>query len=222
MLFLRFVLVLALPGAALLTTVLVVPRVGHRDDGALEAAARALRATPPTPAAVKALGIVYHDLGVAGVRGAAARAVATLEQAHASGAADPEVTAYLGSARTLLAGETWNPITRVRGVAEGARLLDAAVAAAPDNVTIRFVRADTSLRLPAFFNRVHHARGDLERVLALVGDPRLSPARLAEAHFKLGEAYRIENDRRRARAQWTQAVAAAPGSRWALAAGQRL
>jgi len=222
MLLLRFVLFLLLPGMALLTTTLVVPRLGHRGEGALEAAARALAVTPPSPSALKALGIVYHDLGVEGVRGAAARAVATLERAQTGDAADPEVTAYLGSARTLLASETWNPLARVRGVAEGARLLDAAVAAAPDSVTIRFLRADTSLRLPAFFNRGHHARSDLERVLTLVGDARLSPGRRAEAHFKLGEAYRIDNDRRRARAQWAQAVAAAPGSRWAVAAGQRL
>jgi len=224
MLLLRFALFLLLPGTALLATTLLLPTLTRREDGALEAAARAYGTTPTSVGALKALGVAYHDLGVEGVRDAATRAVTTLERARERDTTDPEVTAYLGSARTLVAREAWNPLEKLRGAREGGRLLDAAVAAAPDNVIVRILRADTSLRLPAFFDRVHHARTDLERVLSLVqaAPSRLPPVRLAEVHFKLGEAYRIDSDRARARAQWAQAAALAPHSRWAQAARRRL
>src|SRR5688572_13886376 len=58
-----------------------------------------LRGKPNSPPGMKVLGIAYHNLGVLKVSGAVAKAVATLTQAQKLLPGDPEVLAYLGSAR---------------------------------------------------------------------------------------------------------------------------
>lgn len=202
---------------------------GMRERKALEATVREyeeiLRAHPDNPQALKALGIASHNLGAQKVSGAVARAVRHLEQARALLPGDAEVLAYLGSARTMVARDSWNPITKVSAVREGAKLIDMAVARDPDSVTVRFVRANNSLRLPGVFNRAHHAKADLEHLLRLsTGEKAVmfSPELIAEIHFKLGGIYKDENEEQLARDHWTKAVETAPDSAWAREARNRL
>jgi len=186
-----------------------------------------LRARPNDPQALKALGIAYHNLGAQKVPGAVARAVKYLEQAKPALATDAEVLAYFGSARTMVARDSWNPITKVGAVREGTKLIDQAVARDPDNVTVRFIRANNSLRLPRFFNRAHYAKTDLQHLLKLSAPDggramMFSPEMIAEIHFKLGEIYRDENEEQLAREHWTKAVEIAPNSGWGHEARKRL
>lgn len=138
---------------------------GMREKTALEGVIKEyeglLRAHPNDPHALKALGIAYHNLGAQKASGAVAKAVKYLEQAKALLPGDAEVLAYFGSSRTLVARDSWNPITKLSAVREGAKLIDMAVAKDPDNVTVRFVRTNNSLKLPRVFNRAHYAKSDL-------------------------------------------------------------
>jgi len=198
---------------------------------ALEAAVKeyeeVLRARPNDPRALKALGIVFHNLGAQKVSGAAARAVKYLEHARVLLPTDAEVLAYLGSATTMVARDSWNPITKVSAVRDGAGLMDMAVALDPDNVVVRFVRAINSLKLPRFFNRAHYAKADLQHLLELSVSEggqatRFSPEMLAEIHLKLGGIYKDENEETLAKEHWAKAVELAPNSEWGQEAKKRL
>ncbi len=204
---------------------------GMREKRALEAVINeyeaTLRVRPNTPNALKALGIASHNLGAQKVSGAVANAVKYLEHARALLPADAEVLAYLGSATTMLARDSWNPVTKLSAVREGAKLIDTAVARDPDNVVVRFVRANNSLKLPRFFNRAHYAKTDLQHLLTLSASggeraPMFSREMLAEIHFKLGGIYHDENEETRARDHWSRAVEIAPHSEWGQEAKKRL
>lgn len=198
--------------------------MASRERGALEAAVRsysAIVSRHPDAGALKALGIAHHDLATLDVDGAAMRAVTTLQRARGLVPADPEVIAYLGSARTMVARDAWNPFSKLAGLREGAALIDHAVELAPESVVVRLVRANSRLRLPAFLDRADHARGDLERIVTLDACARPC-ALMAEVHFKLAQTYRARNDGDRARAEWARALRADPDSVWGRAARHRL
>lgn len=204
---------------------------GMRDKAALERVVREyeelLRTRPDDSLTVKALGIAHHNLGALKVSGAVDNAVRHLERARTLLSGDAEVLVYLGSARTMVARDSWNPITKVGAVREGTKLIDMTVSKGPDNVTVRFVRANNSLRLPRFFNRAHYAKTDLVHLLKLSAPDgakvrMFSPEMVAEIHFKLGEVYKDENDEKSARQHWTKAVEIAPDSEWSREAKKRL
>jgi tetratricopeptide (TPR) repeat protein len=202
---------------------------GMREKGALEGVIKeyeqVLRSRPNDPQALKALGIAYHNLGRLKAPGAVANAVKYLEQARALLSGNAEVLAYFGSARTMVARDSWNPITKVSAVFDGAKLIDTAVGKDPDNVAVRFVRANNSLRLPKFFNRRHYAKIDFQHLLKLAEGDRammFSPAMRAEIHFRLGELYKEEDQEVLAKEHWSKAVEIAPNSEWGLEAKSRL
>lgn len=213
------------------STTPLVAIFGMREKAALEAVVKEygeiLRARPDDAPALKALGIAYHNLGALKVSGAVARAVKYLEQARILLPADAEVLAYFGSARTMVARDSWNPITKLSAVPDGTKLIDTAVARDPDNMTVRFVRINNSLKLPRFFNRAHYAKTDLQHLLKLSAPDgqraqMFSPAMVAEIHFKLGEIYKDENEEQLARDHWTKALELAPNSEWGREAKKRL
>ena len=199
------------------------PATGDRGPraSAVELHGAAVARWPADVLALKTLGIAHHELATANVAGVASVAARTLERVHRLVPADPEVLAYLGSARTLVGRETWHPLTKLVELREGTALMDRAVELAPDDAVVRLVRASSRLRLPAFLQRDGDACADLERIVARAA-PALGSVRMAEVHFKLGQAYRARNDGERARAEWAKAVEAAPGSPWGRAARRRL
>lgn len=74
---------------------------------------------------------------------------------------DPEVMAYSGSLSLMEAGKTWAVWRRYEYSKKGITLLDEAVARAPDNLEVRFVRAATTRKLPVFFERRQQSKDDL-------------------------------------------------------------
>jgi tetratricopeptide (TPR) repeat protein len=197
-----------------------------RDRAALERVVREyegiVHARANDPQALKALGIAYHNLGAQRVGGAVEQALRYLDLARAARPGDAEILAYFGSARTMVARDSWNPVTKMSAVRDGMRLIDAAVSRDPDNITVRLVRAGNSLRLPKIFDRRSYAKEDYEHVLTLRAARPLPPTLVAEVHFRLGEIYHDEGAERQAREHWTKAMSAAPGSEWAKEANKRL
>lgn len=117
--------------------------------------------------------------------------------------------ALLGSLTVIKArGEFW-PNVQFRHVREGNRLLDEAVAAAPDDPHVRSLRAFNNAHQPAFLGRKEIVRGDLrwlwERIQA--GTDGLDAHARQEAALRWGEVLRDDGRRGEARAVWTAGVA---------------
>jgi hypothetical protein len=73
--------------------------------------------------------------------------------------------AYLGSVYTLDSRDAWPGLGKLTYLRNGGKLLDAAVASAPDNPAVRFVRAIDYYELPFFFGKGATARDDFQILL---------------------------------------------------------
>lgn len=173
---------------------------------------------------LKQVGIAYHNLGRQEVSGSVPKALTYLQRARDIAPQDYELLAYLGSAKTMEARDSWNPVTKTLSVEKGMRWLDDAVDKAPDNVAVRFVRIYNSLRLPRIFNRVRYAKTDLLHLMTLVekNPSAFEPTLQAEIFFLLGEVSTIEDEGAKAQEYWRKAVNIAPDSEWAQQAKKRL
>jgi len=72
---------------------------------------------------------------------------------------------YLGSVYTLDSRDAWPGPGKLTYLRNGGKLMDAAVAAAPDNPAVRFVRAIDYYELPFFFGKGPTARDDFQILL---------------------------------------------------------
>lgn len=171
-------------------------------------------------ASLKTLGIAWHNLASLEVKGASGRAVETLKTASKAAPGDPETLAYLGSAMTMEARDSWNVVVKVSGVNRGINLMDKAVSLSPDKVVVRMVRGNNSLRLPDFFKRKEIALKDFLHLEALA---KKSPGSvdadtLAEISYRLGVIYASRGDARLSSEYMVRAAAAAPQSKWGMEA----
>ena len=101
---------------------------------------------------------------VAGDRPALPRSEQMFEELGGATAADPEVVAYMGAVRLLEAARAPFPWDKAVLGREGLALEDRAVAMAPDDLEVRFLRGVTSYELPRFMGRWNSAVADLTRV----------------------------------------------------------
>ncbi len=128
----------------------------------------------------------------------------------------PRIEVYYGSLRLLEASRTWALWKKNRLSREGIELMDAAVAAAPDDLEIRFVRAATTYDLPGFFHRKEQSEQDFAYLARhaeqAVRDGMLEP-RLAAASLYFNAEFLREDHRQDAIASWKKAIAVAPDSR---------
>ena len=73
--------------------------------------------------------------------------------------------AYLGSTYTLDSRDAWPGPGKLTYLRKGGQWLDAAVASAPDNPAVRFVRAIDYFELPSIFGKRQTARDDFQVLL---------------------------------------------------------
>jgi len=185
-----------------------------------------LKTDPGNPANRYRLARALHLEGVNGDDDAAERALDILEELAVEEPRNPQVLAYLGSAKLLAAKRAFFPWSKNSLTDEGIVLLDQAVALAPDNLEIRFVRGISSYPLPTSFNRHKSACADFDVVAGRAEEAVLADkmdANLAAKTFYYHGLCLEENGRKKeARASWEKAAAIAPGSSFALLAGEKI
>jgi hypothetical protein len=87
--------------------------------------------------------------------------------------------AYLGSVYTLDSRDAWPGPGKLTYLKNGGKELDDAVAAAPDNPAVRFVRAIDYYELPWFFGKRQTARDDFATLLKQVDGESQTPYTLS-------------------------------------------
>ena len=118
-----------------------------------------------------------HDRAREGEKGLAEHVTERLEAVPPEAGGDhPVLRAYLGSAYTLRGRDAGSPLNATRYTNRGIRLLDEAVEFAPDNFTVRAVRAFNNFALPAMFGRRDRALEDMTVLVALY-EKQPTPAR---------------------------------------------
>lgn len=128
----------------------------------------------PVRADAFAEAVALHDAARDGDERSLEAAVETFERLNAQQPSNAEVIAYLGSVYAISAREGFNVISKMRNTNRALRELDRAVELAPDNFTVRMVRANVHSNLPKMFGRGDDAITDmiaLHDIFMSISDP---------------------------------------------------
>jgi cytochrome c-type biogenesis protein CcmH/NrfG len=148
---------------------------------------------------LKAIGITFHIKANQDVKEFAPKAVEFLTRAHEIDEKDYETMCYLGSATTMMARTTANPIKKMSYVNKGTGFMDKAVRKDPDNISVRLTRAFNSKSLPSFLDRGHIAMEDFEHLAGLIEkNPEVSQAIRKTVYSNLAELYGKAGDQAKA------------------------
>lgn len=149
-----------------------------------------------------------HDRGVGGDAEAVLRAIELLQKRLETEPDDQLARVYLGSAYTLRSRDMRMGPGRLEALRTGGRLMDEAVAAAPDDARVRLVRAVNHINLPAIFNRRQSAREDFVYLLGRVGGDEcdLNEAERQAVYYFAGLSFRQMGQREQAREAWEQGL----------------
>ncbi|MBI5327620.1 MAG: hypothetical protein HZB80_04945 [Deltaproteobacteria bacterium] len=181
-----------------------------------------IHSEPSAKDSLKVLGIAYHNLAVLGMKGASDKAVEYLEKANQLSPEDYEVIAYLGSAKTMAARDSWNLFIKLSKVNDGINMMDRAVSKSPDNIAIRMVRANNSLKLPKFFGRRDIANKDFLHIEGLINaQSDIDSDIKAEVFYHLGMLYKEENEAL-SKGYFRKTIEASPNSKWGVEARKGL
>jgi tetratricopeptide (TPR) repeat protein len=188
---------------------------GLRDEKALQTLIAEEQNEPASTEESKRLGIAWHNLAVLEKSGAAEKSFEILSPLHKTLPKDYEVLAYLGSAQTMIARDSWNVMTKISEANRGMALIDQAVNNDKDNYIIRLVRANNSMAVPKFFGRMDKAKEDLEYLVLLFKRETVPTILQSETYYLLGGVLNKQDNKAQAKVYWQQAIQAAPESVWA-------
>lgn len=158
---------------------------------------------------LKTLGILYHNLSRMGERNVADKAIEYLTKYNTlTKNQDAEAIAYLGSSYTLKGRDAGIPTQKIAYVKKGCKILDEAIKVDGNNIVARMVRANNSLSLPGFFNRLKYTEEDCMFLLNLHKKEKikLNNETLSEIYFLLGEFYYQKNNLSKAKEFWQQSI----------------
>jgi hypothetical protein len=159
--------------------------VKHAEKARLE---KAIAADPANQALRFRLGAVLCDLGAAGEEDSAGEALKLFATLHKDAPHDPEVLAFYGNACTIEAKYSF-VLTKLSWAHDGFNYLDDAVKDAPDDVTVRVIRALNSAQVPGFLGREQTAREDFAWIMQRLGvrPQDFSPELLRSIYYYAGE-----------------------------------
>lgn len=167
-----------------------------------------LKHDPENKVLLLKLAIQYHNLALRGDKDATEKAEDVLHKLLKLDSLDAEAYCWLGSLLTIKGRDAWLPVSKVIYVNDGIEALDKAVKLAPQNISIRLVRANNSLSLPGFFNRLDTAIVDFEYVAHLREKNSfiLSDTVYADVLFNLGLALEKRGNEEQAINRWNQVI----------------
>jgi len=153
-----------------------------------------------------------HDLGAAGDKDAVISCVEMLEMLCERDPKNHLARVYLGSAYTLRSRDLPPGPGKLDALVKGGKLMDQAVADAPNDPRVRLVRAINNLELPAIFRRRPVAYEDLEWLLetARKNSPKTSVQLRADelqaVYFFGGLALQKQKRKDEAAAAWRDGI----------------
>jgi tetratricopeptide (TPR) repeat protein len=178
--------------------------VKHAEEARLE---KAIATDPANQALRFRLGAVLCDLGAAGEASAIDEALKVFAALRKEAPHDAEFLAFYGNACTIEAKYSF-VLTKLSWAHDGFNYLDTAVKDAPDNVTVRVIRALNSAQVPGFLGREQTAREDFAWIMdRLNTHPQdFSPELLRSIYYYAGE-FALAHDEPKAVQLLTQAAA---------------
>ncbi|MFQ6082801.1 MAG: tetratricopeptide repeat protein [Candidatus Aminicenantia bacterium] len=190
----------------------------------IEALEENLKKDPENVEFLLELGILYHHLAQEGNKDGIKRGEEIFKKLLEIDPENAQAYCWYGSLLTLKGKYATLPFNKIRFVNSGTKKMDKAVELAPDNITVRMIRANNSLSLPDFFHRLELAITDFEYLLLLKEkNPDLfSKDILVQIYFALGKAWQRKEDIARAKKYWQKVIGIDPDSKQGIEAKRLL
>lgn len=149
-----------------------------------------------------------YQRGLAGDKHAVDECIAKLERALKTQPDNQLGRVYLGSTYTLRSRDLGFGLGKWKALQHGVALMDEAVAAAPNDVHVRLLRALTTQALPAILGRRKSAQDDFETLVSLVAsDPdKLNAADQQTLYYNAGLLAKQSGNAVRAAELWKNAA----------------
>ena len=146
--------------------------------------------------------------GLLGDKAAVEQCIAKLEEVLRAQPKNELARVYLGSAYTLRSRDLGFGPKKLQTLRDGLRVMDEAVANAPDDPKVRLARALTTQALPGIFGRAAESRSDF---LKLAGIAKAAPAKFTDADLQIvfynaGLAAKANGNATRAQELWREAL----------------
>ncbi|RIX53938.1 hypothetical protein D3P08_06690 [Paenibacillus nanensis] len=169
--------------------------------------------------------VSLHMKGVDGDAAAVLQAIQMLEALRADYPGNPLVEAYYGSSLVLIARDKTKPLEQLRWSNQGLKILDSAVAASPNDLTVRLLRGKNAYQLPEHhFQRTQTTIEDYTYIVGqhMRGNTILTQEEYSQLLYELGDAYARIGRNQEAASIWQRLEAPANSPEMQQLARQRL
>ena len=146
--------------------------------------------------------------GLMGDKAAVEQCIAKLEEGLKSQPKNELARVYLGSAYTLRSRDLGFGPKKLQVLRQGLRVMDEAVANAPDDPKVRLGRALTTQALPGLFGRAAESRSDFLRLaeMAKAKPETFESSDLLIVHYNAGLAAKANGNAGRAEELWREGL----------------
>ncbi len=163
--------------------------------------------------ALIALGVHYHDLGVAGDHKAVERGEELFQKALSLDPNNAYAMGYYGSILSLKARDASMPWTKVKYAKQGFEQLDKSIQLNPDDLDVRLIRAMNSYQVPKFLKRLPLSLEDFDFIIKHSKFESWTPDHRAFVYLHFGKALEKDEQPEKAKEFFELAMKEAPGSK---------
>lgn len=168
---------------------------------------------PNNIAALTALGVHYHDLGVAGDHKAVEQGEKLLKKVLSLDSTNAYATGYYGSILSLKARDASMPWTKVKFAKQGFEQLDKSIEMNPDDLDVRLIRAMNSYQVPKLMKRLPISLEDFNFIIKHDTFKSWTPEHRAFLYLHFGRALEKDDQPEKAKEMFELAIKEAPGSK---------
>lgn len=163
--------------------------------------------------ALIALGVHYHDLGVAGDQKAVERGEELLKKALLLDPNNAYAMGFYGSILSLKARDASMPWTKVKYAKQGFEQLDKSIGMNPDDLDVRLIRAMNSYQVPKIMKRLSLSLEDFDFIIKHDTFKTWTPEHRAFVYLHFGKALEKDNQHEKAKQMFELAIKEAPLSK---------
>lgn len=177
---------------------------------------------PNNVQALIALGVHYHDLGVAGDHKAVEQGEQLFKNALSLDPNNAFAMGFYGSILSLKARDAKIPWTRIKYAKKGFEQLDKSIQMNPDDLDVRLIRAMNSYQVPKIMKRLPLSLEDFDFIIKHETFKTWTPEHRAFVYLHFGKALEKDDQHEKAKEFIEQAIKEAPGSKSAQEAKKAL
>ena len=181
-----------------------------------------IKKEPNNIPALIALGVQYHDLGVAGDKKAVDKGEEIFEKVLSRNSNNAFATGYYGSILSLKARDAKMPWTKIKYAKKGFEQLDKSIQMNPEDLQVRSIRAMNGYQVPKIMKRLPLSLEDFNYIIEHKTFESWTSDHKAFLYLHFGKALEKDDQDEKAREYFEMAAKIAPQSKSGIEAKVKL